>query len=84
MWDVLIMIGNLVIIPAIAAMVLNPDTRVPRTTSGISVVGLALIMAGLLGAGLLLSTAVLSVTLVGWVFLFLFRGTPNVRDAATE
>lgn len=76
MWDLLVTLGNLIIIPAMLSMVLNPNTYVPRTTSLVSVAGLSLVIAGLIGAGLFFSTIVLLVIASMWVFLLLFRSTP--------
>jgi hypothetical protein len=76
MWDALITIGNLIVIPGLFSTVVNRQAFVPRMTSGTSVVGLTLVIAGLLGAGLVLSPIVLLVMNLMWVYIFLYRHRP--------
>ncbi|HVP06020.1 MAG TPA: hypothetical protein VMT90_10125 [Dehalococcoidia bacterium] len=76
MWDLLVTIGNLIVIPALLAMVLDKKLYVPRISSGGSLVGLALVIAGLIGGGFVLSPIVVSVIAAFWLFIFIFRGQP--------
>jgi hypothetical protein len=77
MWDVLITVGNLIIIPGLLSTVLDRRAYIPRTTSGTSIIGLTAVIAGLIGAGLFLSTAILTVIGGLWVYIFLFRNRPS-------
>jgi hypothetical protein len=83
MWDLLITVGNLIVIPSLITMVLDKKLYVPRISSGMSLVGLALVIAGLIGGGFYMSASVLSVITALWVFIFLFRANP-VGHAKTE
>lgn len=74
MWDVLITIGNLVIIPALLPTILSRRAYVPRLTSGMSVLGIGTVVVGLAGAGLVLSPIVVGCIAVLWAFIFLRRG----------
>lgn len=76
MWDLLVTIGNIIVIPALLAMVLDKKLYVPRISSGMSLIGLSLVMAGLVGGGFVLSPIVLGVITAMWVFIFLFRSEP--------
>lgn len=78
-WDVLVTIGNLVIIPALLPTILNPRAYVPRLTSGMSVLGIGTVVVGLAGAGLALSPIVVGCIAVLWGFIFLRRGRAEVR-----
>lgn len=76
MWDALITIGNLIVIPGLFSTVLNKQAFVPRVTSGTSVIGLSLVIAGLFGAGLMLSPIVLLIMNAMWAYIFLYRHRP--------
>ena len=76
MWDILVSLGNLVIIPAMLGMLLDRRSYVPRFTSGTSVVGITAVIVGLVGAGLVFSPIVLSVIGLMWLYIFLFRHQP--------
>jgi len=80
MWDILITIGNLIILPAMLGTAVNKNSYVPRFTSGFSTLGVMLVVIGLVGAGLYFSTVVVSGIAALWVFIFLFRGTAPVAD----
>lgn len=82
MWDLLVTIGNIIVIPALFMMVLDKNLYVPRISSGMSLVGLALVMAGLIGGGFILSPIVLGVITAMWVFIFLFRSQPVAHEKA--
>ena len=79
MWDILITVGNLIIIPAVLITVLDKRTYVPRWTSGVSVVGLSAVIVGLVGEGLVFSPIVLGVIAALWGYIFLFRHRPVVE-----
>ncbi len=76
MWDLLVTIGNLIVIPALLTMVMDKKLYVPRVSSGMSLIGLSLVMAGLIGGGFILSPIVLGVITSMWVFIFFFRAQP--------
>lgn len=76
MWDALITLGNLIIIPAMLKTVLDKHTYIPRLSSGLSLVGIAAVLVGLVGAELYLSAIVISVIGAMWGYLFLFRARP--------
>ncbi|HEU4758591.1 MAG TPA: hypothetical protein VFT91_01285 [Dehalococcoidia bacterium] len=76
MWDVLVTLGNLAFIPALMPVILNKEAYVPRLTSGMSLLGVAVVIVGLTGAGLVLSPIVVAVIGMMWVLVFLFRGRP--------
>lgn len=76
MWDLLVTIGNLIVIPALLTMVLDKKLYVPRISSGMSLIGLSLVIAGLIGGGFILSPIVLGVITGMWVFIFFFRAQP--------
>lgn len=82
MWDLLVTIGNIIVIPALVTMVLDKKLYVPRISSGMSLIGLTLVIAGLVGGGFVLSPMVLGVITALWVFIFLFRGQPVGHEAA--
>jgi hypothetical protein len=75
MWDLLITIGNLIILPAMLGTALDSRSYVPRLTSGFSFVGVMAVFVGLLGAGLILSTLTVGGVAAVWAFIFIFRGT---------
>ena len=74
MWDVLITLGNLAFIPALVPAILNRNAYVPRLTSGISLLGIVVVIVGLIGAGLVLSAIVVAAIGMMWGLIFLFRG----------
>ena len=76
MWDALITVGNLIIIPALLTTVLDRRAYIPRLSSGVSLIGLGLVIVGLVGGGFLFSPIVLGVIGAMWVFIFLFRAQP--------
>jgi hypothetical protein len=82
MWDALITIGNIIVIPALLAMVMDKKLYVPRVSSGMSLIGLSLVIAGLIGGGFVLSPIVLGVIAALWLFIFLFRAQPIGHEAA--
>jgi hypothetical protein len=82
MWDLLVTIGNIIVIPALLNMVLDKKLYVPRISSGVSLIGLALVIAGLIGGGFVLSPIVVGVIAAFWLFIFLFRGQPVGHEAA--
>ena len=82
MWDALITIGNVIVIPALVNMVLDKRLYVPRISSGVSLIGLALVIAGLIGGGFILSPIVVTVIAAMWLFIFLFRGQPIGHEQA--
>lgn len=91
MWDLLITVGNLIVIPSLITMVLDKKLYVPRISSGMSLVGLSLVIAGLVGGGFYMSASVLSVIAALWVFIFFFRAqaaghekTAVVPEVGTE
>ncbi len=77
MWDVLITLGNLAFIPALVPTILNRNAYVPRLTSGISLIGIVVVVAGLVGAGLVLSPIVVAAIGMLWGLIFVFRGEPS-------
>lgn len=79
MWDALITIGNLVIIPALIPTVLNKHTYIPRVTSGISLIGVSVVVVGLIGEGLVASPIVLALIGLMWVAIFILRSTQVVE-----
>ena len=76
MWDIVIAIGNVILLPSLLPTLLDSRSYVPRITSGFAVVGLSFIVAGLTGEGFLISPVLTSVAIVLWAFVFLFRGKP--------
>ncbi len=78
MWDLLITIGNLAIIPALLPTLANKRAYIPRFTSGLSVLGISTVTAGLIGAGLVLSPIVVGGIACMWALIFLFRGRHEV------
>ena len=78
MWDILITVGNLIIIPALIATALDKRAYIPRLSSGMSLVGLVAVVAGMVGTGLVFSPIVVSAIGGFWVFIFLFRHKPAV------
>ena len=78
MWDILITLGNLVIIPALLNSVLDKRTYIPRLTSGVSLVGIGAIVVGLVGEGRVFSPIVLAIIGLIWLYIFLFRNTPAI------
>lgn len=82
MWDLLITIGNLIVVPSLVTMVLDKRLYVPRISSGMSLIGLTLVIAGLIGGGFVISSVVLGIIFAMWVFIFLFRGRAAGHEAA--
>ena len=80
MWDMLITVGNIIIIPALLTTALDRRAYIPRLTSGVSLVGLTAVIIGLFGAGLVFSPIILIVIGALWVYIFLFRHQPAVAD----
>jgi hypothetical protein len=73
MWDFLLTIGNALFIPALVPAILDKRAYIPRTTSGLAVVGIVVVIVGLIGEGLVLSPAIAVVGATMWAFIFLFR-----------
>ncbi len=76
MWDLIIAIGNVILLPSLLPTLLDSRSYVPRITSGFAVVGLSFVVAGLIGEGFTISPVLTSVAIVLWAFIFLFRGKP--------
>ncbi len=76
MWDVVIAIGNLILLPSLLPTLLDSRSYVPRITSGFGVIGLSFIVTGLIGEGFVISPVLTSVAVLLWAFVFLFRGKP--------
>ncbi len=76
MWDVVIAIGNLILLPSLLPTLLDSRSYVPRITSGFAVIGLSFVVAGLIGEGFVISPVLTSTAVVLWAFIFLFRGKP--------
>ena len=74
MWDAIITIGNIAFIPALLPTILSKRAYVPRLTSGVSMIGILVVVIGLMGAGLVLSPIVVGGVGVMWGFIFFFRG----------
>ncbi|RLC54903.1 MAG: hypothetical protein DRI30_08415 [Chloroflexi bacterium] len=78
MWDIVIAIGNVILLPSLLPTLLDNRSYVPRITSGFAVVGLSFIVAGLIGEGFVISPVLTSSAIVLWAFIYLFRGkTPD-------
>lgn len=84
MWDVLITLGNLIIVPSLLPTVLHRGAYVPRTTSGATVAGLSVVFAGLIGAELFISSAAAAAIAFLWVIIFIFRGDPHRAAVARQ
>jgi hypothetical protein len=76
MWDVLLTLGNAVFIPSLVPALVDSRAYIPRSTSGLAVVGVAIVLVALIGQGLVLSPAMVAVVGAMWVFIFLFRSRP--------
>ncbi len=76
MWDVVIAIGNLILLPSLLPTLLDSRSYVPRITSGFAVIGLSFVVVGLLGEGFVISPVLTSTAALLWAFIFLFRGKP--------
>ncbi|MCH7483524.1 MAG: hypothetical protein IIA90_00060 [Chloroflexi bacterium] len=76
MWDIVIAIGNLILLPSLLPTLLDSRSYIPRITSAFAVIGLSFIVAGLIGEGFVISPVLTSVAVVLWAFIFLFRGKP--------
>ena len=76
MWDVVIAIGSVILLPSLLPTLIDSRSYVPRITSGFTVVGLSFIIAGLIGGGFVISPILTSADLLLWAFIFLFRGQP--------
>lgn len=80
MWDLLITAGNLIIIPALLATVMDKRAYIPRLSSGVSLIGLVAVVVGMVGTGLVFSPVVVSVIGVFWVYIFFFRHQPAAPE----
>ena len=76
MWDVVIAIGNLILLPSLLPTLLDSRSYVPRITSGFAVIGLSFIVVGLIGEGFVISPILTSTAALLWAFIFLLRGKP--------
>jgi len=76
MWDVVIAIGNLILLPSLLPTLLDTRSYVPRITSGFAVIGLSFVIVGLIGEGFVISPILTSTAVLLWGFIFLFRGNP--------
>ena len=74
MWDVVIAIGNLILLPSLLPTLLDTRSYVPRITSGFAVIGLSFVVVGLIGEGFVISPILTSTAVLLWGFIFLFRG----------
>jgi hypothetical protein len=77
MWDVLLTVGNAIFIPALVPAVVDRRAYIPRKTSGLAVLGIAIVIVGLVGEGLVLSPAMAVVGGLMWAFIFVFRARPS-------
>lgn len=76
MWDVLLTLGNAVFIPSLVPALVDSRAYIPRSTSGLAIIGVAIVLVALIGQGLVLSPAMVAVVGVMWVIIFLFRAQP--------
>ena len=76
MWDVVIAIGNLILLPSLLPTLLDTRSYVPRITSGFAVIGLSFVVVGLIGEGFVISPILTSTAALLWGFILLFRGQP--------
>ena len=76
MWDVVIAVGNLILLPSLLPTLLDSRSYVPRITSGFAVIGLSFVVVGLIGEGFVISPILTSLAVLIWTFIFLFRGKP--------
>ncbi len=76
MWDIVIAIGNLILLPSLLPTLLDRRSYVPRITSGFAVIGLSFIVTGLIGEGFVISPFLTSAAVLLWAFVFIFRGKP--------
>ncbi len=76
MWDLVIAIGNLILLPSLLPTLLDSRSYVPRITSGFAVIGLSFVVVGLIGEGFVISPILTSAAVLIWTFIFLFRGRP--------
>ena len=76
MWDFVIAIGNLILLPSLLPTLLDSRSYVPRITSGFAVIGLSFVVAGLVGEGFVISPILTSTAALLWAFIFLCRGKP--------
>ncbi len=76
MWDVVIAIGNLILLPSLLPTLLDSRSYVPRITSGFAVIGLSFVVVGLIGVGFFISPILTWTAALLWAFIFLFRGWP--------
>lgn len=76
MWDVLLTLGNAVFIPSLVPALVDSRAYIPRSTSGLAVIGVAIVLVALIGQGLVLSPAIVAVVGTMWIFIFLFRSRP--------
>ncbi|MEX0683240.1 MAG: hypothetical protein WD904_05995 [Dehalococcoidia bacterium] len=79
MWDVLLTIGNAVFIPSLVPALLDSRSYIPRQTSGLACIGVAIVLVALIGQGLVLSPAMVAVVGAMWLFIFFFRARPAVE-----
>ncbi|HUF53159.1 MAG TPA: hypothetical protein VMR52_05220 [Dehalococcoidia bacterium] len=78
MWDVLLTIGNAIFIPSLVPALIDRRAFIPRQTSGLAMIGVAIVLVALLGQGLLFSPLIVAVIGLMWGFIFLFRSTPVI------
>lgn len=76
MWDVLLTLGNAVFIPSLVPALVDSRAYIPRSTSGLAVIGVTIVLIALIGQGLVLSPAMVAVVGALWVFIFFFRSRP--------
>ncbi len=76
MWDVVIAIGNVILLPSLLPTLLDSRSYVPRITSGFAVIGLSFVVVGLIGEGFVISPVLTSAAVLIWTFIYLFRGKP--------
>lgn len=74
MWDYLAAAGTLILLPALIPTLLNSKAYVPRLTSGLTALGIAMIAVGLFFANLPLTALVDVGSTACWIGVFVFRG----------
>jgi hypothetical protein len=75
MWDWVLLVSTLTLTPGILPVIFNRRAYLPRLSSGMFALGISGIAASLFAEGLYLGASANTLSVLGWMFVFIWRGS---------